>query len=96
MSTPADLVDLARYPILDLEGAALREVLAWARRQLRDTGACEVPAFLTPAGLATIRDDALALAPTAHRSEVRVPGVSGYPLRRRVSMTPIGRIRTMS
>ena len=69
MSAPADLVDLARYPILDLAGAAMREVLAWARRQLRDTGACEVPAFLTPAGLATIRDDALALAPTAHRSE---------------------------
>lgn len=69
MSDPADLVDLARYPVLDLDGAAMGEVLAWARAQLRDTGACEVPAFLTPAGLETIRADARALAPTAYRSE---------------------------
>lgn len=69
MSSPADLVDLARYPILDLDGAAMREVLAWARQQLRDGGACEVPAFLSPSGLEAIRADARALAPTAHRSE---------------------------
>ena len=66
---PSSLIDLARYPILDLDAAAMRDVLAWARAQLRETGACEVPGFLTPAGLATIRDDAVALAPTAHRGE---------------------------
>jgi hypothetical protein len=69
MSDPAALVDLVRYPILDLDGPPMRAVLAWARAQLRDTGACEVPAFLTPAGLAAIRADAQALAPTAYRSE---------------------------
>ncbi|MBX3024182.1 2OG-Fe(II) oxygenase [bacterium] len=66
---PAALIDLTRYPILDPAGARLREVLAWARAQLRETGACEVPGFLTAAGLAAIRADALALAPTAYRSE---------------------------
>ena len=66
---PSSLIDLARYPILDLDAAAMRDVLAWARAQLRETGACEVPGFLTPAGLETIRDDAVALAPTAHRGE---------------------------
>ena len=67
--SPADLVDLARYPILDPGGAALRPVLDWARAQLRETGACEVPGFLTAAGLETVRADAQALASTAYRGE---------------------------
>jgi len=66
---PASLVDLARYPILVPDGEAMREVLAWTRCELRETGACEVPGFLTPSGLATVRADAVRLAPTAHRSE---------------------------
>jgi hypothetical protein len=66
---PADLIDLARYPMLSPESATMRDVLGWARAQLRETGACEVPGFLTAAGLSTIRADATALAPTAHRSE---------------------------
>jgi hypothetical protein len=64
-----DLVDLARYPILDPAGAALRDVLSWARAQLRDTGACEVPGFLTPHGLAALTAEAEWLAPGAYRSE---------------------------
>lgn len=77
---PAGLIDLARYPILDLDGAAMAEVLAWARAQLRDAGACEVPGFLTAGGLAAVRADALRLAPAAYRSEgygtayLEVPG----------------------
>jgi len=67
--SPADLVDLTRYPILDPGGLGLRDVLAWARAQLRDTGACEVPGFLTRGGLAAIEADAEGLAPTAYRSE---------------------------
>lgn len=69
MASPADLVDLARYPILAVGGPALGDVLARARAQLRRTGACELPAFLAAAGLDRIQADALALAPTAHRSE---------------------------
>jgi hypothetical protein len=63
------LVDLDRYPLRDLGGAAMRDVLAWARQQLRDTGACEVPSFLHPAGLAALQADAVALEPSAYRSE---------------------------
>ena len=68
-SDPAGLIDLHRYPILDPDGPRMRDMMAWARAQLRDTGACEVPGFLTAAGLATIRDDAQQLAPTAYRGE---------------------------
>jgi hypothetical protein len=65
---PATLVDLARYPILNLDAPAMQEVLRWAHAQLAATGACEVPNFLTPAGLAAVTADAQALAPRAYRS----------------------------
>lgn len=64
----ADLVDLDRYPILDLDGDRMRGILDWARAQLRDTGACEVPDFISPRGLAMLVDDARAVAPRAYRS----------------------------
>lgn len=64
----ADLVDLDRYPILDLDGDRMRETLTCARKQLDDTGACEVRDFITPSGLATLGEDARALAPRAYRS----------------------------
>jgi len=63
------LIDVRRYPIPDLEGAAMGDVLWWARAQLRDTGACEVPGFVTPRGLAALRADAESLATGAYRSE---------------------------
>jgi hypothetical protein len=69
LSSPADLVDLDRYPLLDLSSAKMQEVLGWARRQVVATGACEVPGFLNRAGLEAIIADARSLAPTAYRSE---------------------------
>jgi hypothetical protein len=38
------------------------------RRQMRDTGACEIPGFVRPAALSQFVDDARRLAPLAHRS----------------------------
>jgi len=66
--SPAALIDLQRYPLLDLAVPAMQEVLRWARAQLAATGACEVPDFLTPAGLAAVIANARALAPQAYRS----------------------------
>jgi hypothetical protein len=65
---PACLVDLHRYPLLHLDAPPMQEVLRWARGQLAATGACEVPDFLTPDGLAAVTADAQALAPHAYRS----------------------------
>jgi len=64
----AQLVDLDRYPLLTPDAPAMREVLGWARAQLRETGACEVPGFVTPAGVAAITAEGDALAPDAYRS----------------------------
>jgi hypothetical protein len=38
------------------------------RRQMRETGACEIPGFVRPEALAQFVDDARRLAPLAHRS----------------------------
>ena len=68
-STPEQLLDLARYPLLDPDGAVMRDVLREARARLRATGACEVPGFLSARGLAAITADGDRLAQRAHRSE---------------------------
>lgn len=68
MLATADLVDLDRYPLLNLESERMREIVEWARRQMRDTGACEVRDFITPAGLATLIADTRDVAPGAFRS----------------------------
>lgn len=67
-ASAAALVDLDRYPLLDPDGAAMAAVLTWARGELQARGACEVPAFLSPDGLAAVCADAQALAPSAYRS----------------------------
>jgi len=68
-SAPTQLVDLGRYPILDLDAAAMHDVLRDARARLRATGACEVPGFVSPRGLAVLTAEADGLAARAHRSE---------------------------
>jgi hypothetical protein len=65
----ADLVDLSRYPLADLEGSVGRTVVADGRAQLAATGAAELPGFITPSGLAALVEDAESLAPRAHHSD---------------------------
>jgi hypothetical protein len=65
---PAPLVDLERYPLLDLDGPLGRAVVARHHAEIVATGAAEIPGFLSPAGLAACVEDANKLAPRAHRS----------------------------
>jgi 2OG-Fe(II) oxygenase superfamily len=64
-----DLVDLARFPVLDLGGTAASAVIDQARAQLACTGAVELDGFVTPAGVAALVEDAEMLAHRAHHSE---------------------------
>ena len=66
-----ELIDLHRYPVHEPSSGPGAELVALAQRQLRDDGACELPGFLTPDGLAAGLADAHALEPDAHRSEGR-------------------------
>jgi hypothetical protein len=65
---PKELVDLARYPVLDLDSPGAQRVLSTARAQLRMMGAAELPGFIHSEGLARLVEDARALAPQAYRS----------------------------
>ena len=76
---PEYLVDIERYPILTPNAPGLREVLDWARAQLRDTGACELPGFLNQRGLATVQADSDTLASQAYRSEGLGTAYLGVP-----------------
>jgi len=67
-SAPEELVDLGRYPILDLDSPEAQRVLAAARAQLRMMGACELPGFVHRDGLERLAQDARALAAQAYRS----------------------------
>jgi len=68
VQTPGDLVDVDRYPVLDLGGPAAAALVASARAQLRATGAVELPGFVTPDGVGALVRDAESLVPRAHHS----------------------------
>ncbi len=91
MTDPAaTLVDLDAYPILDLDSPRAAELIEHHGRQLVETGAAELPGFLTPRGLASCLADAEALSSQAHWSrgqsgpylEIPEPGwPEGHPRR---------------
>ncbi len=76
---PASLVDLDRYPLLHPESDAYAAVVTEARRQLKASGAAEIPGFLSPAGVAELVCDADALASRAHPSGGQGTAYLEYP-----------------
>lgn len=69
VTSPAALIDLERYPLLDPDSRVARAVIGEARAQLAAIGACELPDFLRPEAREAVAADARALAPLAYRSE---------------------------
>ena len=65
---PTSLVDLHRYPLLEPESDVYEAVVAQARSQLKETGAAELPGFVSPRGVAELVRDADVLAQRAHSS----------------------------
>jgi len=74
---PARLVDVERYRILDLDAPAAHTLIARCRAELRTTGACVLPGFLSASGLARMADEARLIAPFAHWGAVG-PGGTAY------------------
>jgi len=70
LESPAELVDLHRYPIDGLSSPAARELARHCRRQLDETGACELPEFLTRDAVAMLVQEGDALSPLAYHSVV--------------------------
>ncbi len=69
-TTPANLIDLERYPILDLSSDATRELTRHCRDQLDCSGACELPGFLKPEAVAMLVREGDSLAALAYHSVV--------------------------
>lgn len=70
LPSPAELIDLDRYPILDLASPRARALARNCRDQLDRTGACELPAFLKPGAIAAFVREADELARKAYHSVV--------------------------
>lgn len=68
-ATLGSIVDLRRYPIVELDGPAGNELIASCQAQLADDGLCLLPEFLCAPALSEIGREARALAPGAHRTE---------------------------
>jgi len=62
MSSPADWIDLARYPILAAPGGLVEH----CRAQLAASGACELPGFLTAEASERMTKESEALIPLGH------------------------------
>ncbi len=63
---PEDLIDLARYPLHEPEGAAYRELVRAGRKRLGEDGALALPGFATPAAAAAMVREAEALLSGAY------------------------------
>src|SRR5579884_322479 len=69
LTSPEMMVDLDRYPVLDLSGEVARKVIAEARASLAATGAAELTGFVSSEGVAALVADAESLGSRAHHSE---------------------------
>jgi hypothetical protein len=68
--SPSRLIDLERYPILDLNAETTRTLTAHCREQLDKTGACELPGFLKPDAVEELVRESDSLAEHAYHSVV--------------------------
>jgi hypothetical protein len=96
--SPAELIDLHRYPILDLTSEAARTLTSHCRAQLDASGACELPGFLTPDAVEVLTREGDALSSVAYHSvskgtpylEIPDPSLPEDHPRRIVDHTSVG------
>lgn len=71
------LVDLERYPLHDLDGAAGRELIAAYSARLAADGACVLPGFVAPRALDDMVTEVDAVAPMAFAGQSHGPAYYG-------------------
>lgn len=77
--SPSHLIDLERYPILDLSAAEARNLTAHCREQLDKTGACELPGFIRPDAVEILVRESDSLAAHAYHSVVTGTPYLAFP-----------------
>ena len=75
---PAELVNLERYAIDDLESAAGRALLDTCQRQLAGRALCALPDFIRPQWLERLTSEASELIPQAHYRDEDTPVLAHY------------------
>jgi hypothetical protein len=70
LTRPGGVVDLACYPIADLDDPAAVALAQRCRRELDETGVSILPGFITDAAIAAAVAEAELLAPLGHPSDV--------------------------
>lgn len=68
---PENLIDLDRYPLLDLDSDAAQAVIDEAKSTIARDGAVSFPGFLKPGAIASMADQAEALVPLAYPGPTR-------------------------
>lgn len=63
---PGHCIDLARYPVDELDSEAGRALVARCRDELDATGACELPGFIAPDVLPRVIEECRSVLPRAH------------------------------
>ena len=64
---PADLIDLDRYPILDLDSPGCQRLIGEIRARMAETVLCALPGFLKASVMPRLAAESEALAPLAYR-----------------------------
>jgi hypothetical protein len=64
---PADLIDLERYPILDLDSPGGQKLLGEIQARMAETVLCALPGFLKASVMPRLAAESEALAPLAYR-----------------------------
>ncbi len=90
-ANPACFVDLAAYPILDLEGAG-RALIQRCRAELGATGACELPGFFGREASERMAKEAETLVGVGHFAETRATVYLGLPDPEMAKEHPRGRL----
>ena len=67
MSSPADFVDLDRYPITELDSPRGQALVSEVRRRMDDSVICALPGFLRPEALRRMVEEAEHLEPLAYQ-----------------------------
>lgn len=67
---PQDLIDVVKYPIGDPSTAQYSQLVQSCREQLRQSGACVLPGFVTREAVEWLRGEAMELAPRSYHSTV--------------------------
>ncbi len=75
--SPAEIIDLDRYPIHDPESPKHGELLAHCRAGLRRDGCCSVQDFIRPDAIASFAEMLLRLLPEVHRPREPVSPYGG-------------------